>query len=570
MNQKILRRTIFEIIYIPLGILDILLREVNMESGRITVSRALISVSDKAGIVDFARALEACGAEILSTGGTFKLLAGNGVRVTPVDEYTGHPEIMDGRVKTLHPKIHGGILAVRDDPAHAEAMERCGIGRIDMAVVNLYPFEETVAGGAPAEEAIENIDIGGPAMVRSAAKNHAYVAAVVDPADYAAVSAELAANGGALSLDTRKRLAVKAFRHTAAYDAAINAYLSKIYFGEEVLQLYYGSGEFLRYGENPHQTAVFYKDARVTEASMATARLLGGKELSYNTIVDGDAALEAVKELADQPAAAVVKHTNPCGYATGGALAGALEAAWSGDTVSAYGGVIAATREVDLAAAKVLEGRFVELLIAPGFTGDALEFLKQKSASLRILEVGALSAGAKDGRVLKHVVGGMLRQDSDGALFGKWETVTKARFPDNKEKLAEFACKACKHVKSNAIVLAQEYSGGVYRVVGIGAGQPNRVDSLRKLAVTKAAENVRADYEKRGEPVPEGRCPEWGGFVMASDAFFPFADTIEEANAAGIRFIVQPGGSKRDGEVIEACDKFGIAMAFTGMRHFRH
>jgi phosphoribosylaminoimidazolecarboxamide formyltransferase/IMP cyclohydrolase len=340
--------------------------------------------------------------------------------------------------------------------------------------------------------------------------------------------------------------------------------------GEETLQLYYGGGETLRYGENPHQSAVFYKDKRVTEASMATARILGGKELSYNNIVDGDAALEAVKELADRPAAAVIKHTNPCGYATGQTLAQALEAAWSGDTVSAYGSVIAVTREVDLAAAKVLAGRFVELFIAPGFAGDALEYLKQKSASLRILETGDLTAGVKDGRTLKHVAGGMLRQDSDSALFDKWETVTKAQFPENKARLAAFAYKACKHVKSNAIILAQEYSAGQDRIVGIGAGQPNRVDSLRKLAVTKAAENVRADYEKRGEPVPQGIPPEFGELVMASDAFFPFADTVDEAHAAGIRFIVQPGGSKRDGEVIEACDKYGIAMVFTGMRHFRH
>jgi phosphoribosylaminoimidazolecarboxamide formyltransferase/IMP cyclohydrolase len=407
-------------------------------------------------------------------------------------------------------------------------------------------------------------------MIRSAAKNHEFVTVAVDPADYALIESELSAGGGAVSLETRRRLAAKAFRHTSAYDAAINTYLSKIYMDEEALQLYYESGSVMRYGENPHQSAVFYRDRRVTEASMATARLLSGKELSYNNIVDGDAALEAVKELAGAPAASVIKHTNPCGYATGATLAQALEAAWSGDTVSAYGGIIAVSRTVDLDAAKVLAGRFVELFIAPDFNDDALEYLKQKSASLRILQVGGFDAGVKDKHTLKYVTGGMLRQDRDDALFEKWEAVTKAQFPAAKDALAKFAYRACKHVKSNAIVLAQEYADGCHRVVGMGAGQPNRIDSFRKLAVTKAMENIRADYEKRGEPAPQGLAPEFGEFVMASDAFFPFADTIEEAHAAGIRFIVQPGGSKRDGEVVEACDKYGIAMMFTGMRHFRH
>jgi len=541
-----------------------------MEKGQVAVGRALISVSDKAGVVDFARMLVSHGVEVLSTGGTCKLLSDNGVPVIAVDSYTGHPEIMGGRVKTLHPKVHGGILAVRDNSEHVRDMGECGIGAIDMVVVNLYPFERTVAGGAGVAEAVENIDIGGPAMVRSGAKNHAFVAVVVDPADYAAIEAELAATGGAVGLETRRRLAVKAFRHTSAYDAAINAYLSKIYLEEEVLQLYYGGGEALRYGENPHQSAVFYRDGRVTEASMASAELLGGKELSYNNIVDGDAALEAVKELADAPAAAIIKHTNPCGYATGETLASALEAAWSGDTVSAFGGVIAVTRAVDIDAAKVLAGRFVELLIAPDFSGEALEYLKQKSSSLRILKTGGLADGVREAHVLKHVTGGMLKQGRDDAVFEKWETVTKAQFPGNKGKLAVFANKACKHVKSNAIVLAQEYLAGFNRVVGMGAGQPNRVDSLRKLAVTKAAENIRVDYEKRGDQAPQGTAPEFCELVMASDAFFPFADTIDEANAVGIRYIVQPGGSKRDSEVIEACDRYGIAMVFTGMRHFRH
>jgi len=534
------------------------------------VKRALISVSDKSGVVEFAGALASRGVEIVSTGGTHKLLSESGVPVTAVEAYTGHPEIMDGRVKTLHPKVHGGILAVRDNPEHVREMGECGISAIDMVVVNLYPFEKTVAGGAGIEECVENIDIGGPAMVRSAAKNHAFVTVVVDPADYAAIEGELSAHGGAVTLDTRRRLAVKAFRHTSAYDAAINAHLSKIYLGEDVLQLYYGGGEVLRYGENPHQSAVFYRGAGASGASISAAEALGGKELSYNNIVDGDAALEAVKEIAGTAAAAVVKHNNPCGYATGSTLDRALEAAWSGDTVSAYGSVIAVTQAVDIAAAKVLAGRFVEMLIAPGFDSDALDYLKQKSSALRLLKVGNLADGAGDAHVYKHVVGGMLKQDRDAALVEKWEVVTKAQFPEAKKELAMFACKACKHIKSNAIVLAQEYESGQYRLIGMGAGQPNRVDSLRKLAATKAEENIRADYEKRGESAPNGILPEFGNLVMVSEAFFPFADSIDAANELGLRYIVQPGGSKRDGEVIEACDKYGIAMAFTGMRHFRH
>jgi phosphoribosylaminoimidazolecarboxamide formyltransferase/IMP cyclohydrolase len=536
----------------------------------VPVRRALISVSDKSGVVEFARALASRGVEIVSTGGTHRLLSENGVPVVAVEAYTGHPEVMGGRVKTLHPKVHGGILAVRDNPAHLKEMAECGIGVIDMVAVNLYPFEKTVAGGAGIEECVENIDIGGPAMVRSAAKNHAFVAVVVDPADYALVERELSANGGAVTLNTRRRLAVKAFRHTSAYDAAINAHLSKIYLEEDVLQLYYGNGEAMRYGENPHQSAVFYRGVGAVGASMATAEALGGKELSYNNIVDGDAALEAVRELAGVAAAAVVKHNNPCGYATGATLERALEAAWSGDTVSAYGSVIAVTRSVDIAAANVLAGRFVEVLIAPDFDVDALDYLKRKSSALRLLRVGDLAAGTGDVDVYKRVVGGMLRQERDAALVEKWEVVTKARFPENKKALALFACKACKHIKSNAIVLAQEYESGHYRLVGMGAGQPNRIDSLRKLAATKAEENIRADYEKRGESVPEGILPEFGNLVMVSEAFFPFADSVDVANALGLRYIVQPGGSKRDAEVIEACDKYGIAMAFTGMRHFRH
>ncbi|MFP4013958.1 MAG: bifunctional phosphoribosylaminoimidazolecarboxamide formyltransferase/IMP cyclohydrolase [Chitinispirillaceae bacterium] len=534
------------------------------------IKRVLISVSDKTGVVEFARSLARRGVEILSTGGTYKKLRENGIEVMTVDSYTGHPEIMDGRVKTLHPRVHGGILGVRDNAEHMKAMEENGIKPIDMIVVNLYPFQQTIARpDVTIGEAIENIDIGGPTMVRSAAKNHAYVTVVVDPADYNVIVEEMEQDG-AVSFTTRKRLAVKAFRHTADYDSGIDTYLSKVYMEEEVLRLSYSEGVELRYGENPHQKATFYKDKKSVEPSLANGRQLNGKGLSYNNIVDGDAALEAVKELADVPASAIIKHTNPCGYATGTTLDEALGSAWSGDPVSAFGSVIAVSRTVDLKAAEVLSGRFVEMIIAPGYDADALEFLKKKSSALRVIEVGDLKAGEKDTSVLKHVTGGILRQDRDGQVFGKMETVTRARFPSSKQKLAGFAYRACKHVKSNAIVLAQEYQEGLYRIIGIGAGQPNRVDALRKLAVTKARENLSAEYTAADKQLPPGNFEEFGEFVMASDAFFPFADTIEEANAVGIRYIVQPGGSKRDGEVIEACDKFGIAMAFTGMRHFRH
>ncbi len=534
------------------------------------IKRALLSVSDKTGLVDFARKLADRGVEILSTGGTWKMLSDNGIPVVSVDSYTGHPEIMDGRVKTLHPRVHGGILAVRDNPEHVAAMQQNGIKPIDLVVVNLYPFQQTISKpNVTIEEAIENIDIGGPTMVRSAAKNHAYVSIVVDPADYEVIASELDKEG-AVSFETRKRLAVKAYRHTADYDSGIDAYLSKVYLEEEILRLSYNYGDVLRYGENPHQSAVFYKDRKSTEPSLANARQLNGKELSYNNIVDGDAALDAVKELTSVPAAAIIKHTNPCGYATGETLAQALEAAWSGDPVSAFGSVIAVSRTVDLKAAQVLSGRFVEVLIAPSYSEDALEFLKQKSSALRILAVGDLNAGQKDQYTLKYVTGGILKQGRDNGLFQSWENVTKPDFPESKQKLAEFAYKACKHVKSNAIVLAQEYQGGLYRIIGIGAGQPNRVDALRKLAVTKARENLSSEYAQANKAHPDGAFPEFSDFVMASDAFFPFADTVEEAFDAGIRYIVQPGGSKRDEEVIEACNKFGIAMVFTGMRHFRH
>jgi phosphoribosylaminoimidazolecarboxamide formyltransferase/IMP cyclohydrolase len=532
----------------------------------VTITRALISVSDKSGIVTFARMLSTKGIEILSTGGTARELSNNGIAVKTVDSFTGFPEIMDGRVKTLHPKVHGGLLAVRDNPTHAEQMKKNGIQPIDLVIVNLYPFKATIEKpDVSLEEAIENIDIGGPAMLRSAAKNHAYVTVVVDPADYETISTAIQSKGY-VPLDMRRYLASKAFSHTADYDATIDMYLSRMYLHEEVLRMNFRNGVELRYGENPHQSACFYKSKDCTEPCMATAFQLHGKDLSYNNLVDGDAALEAVKELWEVPAAAVIKHTNPCGYATGATLADALEAAWSGDTVSAFGSVIAVSKAMDMTAAKVLSGRFVEVLIAPDFTEDALKFLKEKSTQLRILKAGELTGKSQERYSYKHIVGGMLRQDRDRIEFEKWETVTTMPFPEAKGALARFTWKACKHVKSNAIMLGQEYKSNAYRIVGMGAGQPNRVDSLRKLCVTKAKENFAAEKKVEAGDFAQ----EFSGLVLASDAFFPFADTIEEAHRIGIRYIVQPGGSKRDNEVIEACNKYGMAMVFTGTRHFRH
>lgn len=527
------------------------------------ISRAIISVSDKTGIVDLARKLSALGVEILSTGGTHKAIADSGIKVATIDSYTGFPEIMDGRVKTLHPKVHGGLLAIRDNKNHIAQAAANGITFIDMVIVNLYPFRETIAKpGIAIEEAIENIDIGGPTMLRSAAKNHAFVTVVVDPADYAIIIEELSLTGG-VSLQTRRQLALKAFRHTADYDAAIDTYLSKAFLNEPVLHLAARGGQRLRYGENPHQSAVFYPDLAIKEASLGRATQLHGKELSYNNIVDGDAALEAAKEVASLPAAVVVKHMNPCGFATGATIEEALIQAWWGDPVSAYGSVIALTRTVDLKTAEFLKGKFVEILIAPDFDPDALELLRQKSKDIRLLAVGPIDTGSDQKIIVKHVIGGYLTQDRDSADVDKWECVTTAPFSSDREALARFSWKVCKHVKSNAIILAQQYGPGKFRLAGMGPGQPNRVDSLRRLAVPRAQENLALDNSETAQH-------EFGKLVMASDAFFPFADTIDEAHKCGIQYIVQPGGSKRDAEVIDACNKYGIAMVFTGMRHFRH
>jgi len=557
------------------------------------IERALISVFDKTGIVEFAQELATLGIEIISTGGTAKLLLENGINVTPVEKVTGFPEMMDGRVKTLHPKIHGALLGLRDNSTHANQAKELGIKWIDLVVVNLYPFEKTIArDNVELAEAIENIDIGGPTMLRSAAKNYRFVTVITDPEDYNKVIEEIKKTGG-VSLEMRGLLAVKVFRLTADYDGAIDRYLSEMFANEKILRLRYNRGEELRYGENSHQKATFFLDEKSHEPSVARAKVLHGKAMSYNNYVDADAALEAVKELQGQVGVAVVKHTNPCGYAVGATPREALERAWAGDPISAFGSVIACNTKVDLAFAEFLKGKnvrhvgyivkdgklisqelpskFVEVVIAPDFDDETVELLS-KAKNLRILKTGALDMSEREVKTYRKITGGMLEMDRDIEVWERFETVTEKSFGENKKKLAEFTYKACKYTKSNAIVLGREYRPGFYQVIGMGAGQPNRIDSLRKLAVAKALENLQIEYELLKIDISfEAYCREqFENMVLASDAFFPFNDTVYAAAEAGIQYIIQPGGSIRDSDSIEACNKTGIAMAFTGMRHFRH
>jgi phosphoribosylaminoimidazolecarboxamide formyltransferase/IMP cyclohydrolase len=533
---------------------------------------ALISVSDKTGLLEFAQALAALDIRILSTGGTLKFLKDKGVPATAISEYTGSPEILDGRVKTLHPKIHGGLLGIRDNKDHQDQMAKNSIEAIDIVAVNLYPFRETVAKPDVAlEDAIENIDIGGPAMLRSSAKNYKFVTVVCDPSDYGRVVSELKSEG-ATSPATRQALALKVFRHTADYDSAIDEFLSATLEKSPSLRLSFVQGKTLRYGENDHQKATFFLEKAGKEPNLGTAKQLHGKELSFNNLVDADAALESVRELHAAPAVSIIKHMNPCGYATGATLAEAFEAAWEGDPVSAFGSVIAVTRQVDLATAEKLKGRFVELLIAPGFAPDALEYLQKKSKDIRLLDIGSLVPAA-DRKVYKHILGGMLVQDRDVELNRKWESPTKTALPDSMKELALFTWKACKHVKSNAIVIGQEYAPGRFTLVGMGPGQPNRIDSNLKLCQPRAKENLRKQAEAAGLNGAEADA--WvkaalSKCVMASDAFFPFDDNVVAAHEGGIRYILQPGGSLRDADVIATADKLGVAMVFTGTRHFRH
>jgi phosphoribosylaminoimidazolecarboxamide formyltransferase/IMP cyclohydrolase len=537
------------------------------------VKRALLSVSDKTGIAEFARGLESLGVKIISTGGTAKIIRDAGVEVTDVSEITGCPEMMGGRVKTLHPRIHGGLLCLRDSKEHMEEAAREDISLIDMVAVNLYPFEVTVSKeGVELEEAIENIDIGGPTLLRSAAKNYRSVTVISDPSDYGHVLKELRSSGIVSDL-TRAALAVKAFRHTADYDAAIDTYLSKTLLGKEVLRLNFTDGVKLRYGENWHQEAFFYKDIKIEGPSLAKAAQLHGKELSYNNYVDADNALQTVKELGNaSPAVAIVKHNNPCGLATGNTLLQALKAAWDGDPISAFGSIICTNEIFDLEAATFLNGKFVEIILAPDFKPDALEYLKNKSENLRLLKLPELKEAFGTDYTYKYIIGGMLKQSRDIGIYEKWEYVTDIAYPENKRSVSEFCLKACKATKSNAVILAYEYEPGFFMVLGMGAGQPNRVDSIRKLAATKAVENLRLIYERENPGIPfEDYCKKIiSECVMVSDAFFPFDDSIIYAAKSNIRYIVSPGGSIRDSEVIATANRLGVSMVFTGMRHFLH
>ena len=524
------------------------------------IKRALLSVSDKSGLVELGRALAARGVELVSTGGTAKALREAELDVRDISDLTGFPEMMDGRVKTLHPKVHGGLLAVRDDAAHAAAMEKHAIGAIDLVVVNLYPFEATVMRGADRPEIIENIDIGGPSMVRSSAKNHQYVTIVTDPADYETLMGELENGNGATSLDFRKRMAAKAFAATAAYDSMISQWFAFADQGEMFPGMLAVNGKaptVLRYGENPHQQAALYTPVGPHGRGIAQAKQLQGKELSYNNYNDADAALELCAEFkGSDPAVVIVKHANPCGVAQAGTMLEAWDAALACDSVSAFGGIVAVNRELDGQTAEAICQIFTEVVIAPSVTEAAREaFAKKKN--LRLLTVGDLPDPRRGGLTVKPITGGLLVQTRDnGAISEADLKVVTERAPSEQElKDCLFAWTVARHVKSNAIVYAKNGS-----TAGIGAGQMNRRDSSR-IAAMKAAEAA----EKYGWP--ESRAV---GSAVASDAFFPFADGLLAAAEAGATAVIQPGGSIRDDEVIEAANKAGLAMVFTGMRHFRH
>jgi phosphoribosylaminoimidazolecarboxamide formyltransferase / IMP cyclohydrolase len=520
------------------------------------IARALLSVSDKTGLVPFAQALAARGVEILSTGGTARALGEAGIAVTEVAEVTGFPEMLDGRVKTLHPAIHGGLLARRDREEHMAALARAHIRAIDLLAVNLYPFAATLARGASPEDCIENIDIGGPALIRAAAKNHADVTVATDPADYALVLEEMARLDGATGIELRRRLAGLAYARTAAYDAAIAQWFAarENETFPPVLALGAVLKETLRYGENPHQAAAFYVTGE-RRPGVATARQLQGRELSFNNLNDTDAAFELVAEFAE-PAVAIIKHANPCGVAVAGDLRQAWERALACDPVSAYGGIVAVNRPLDAATAEAAAKRFVEVVIAPAVTPEARAALERRTA-LRLLEAGALPDPTAAGVNLRSVAGGYLLQTRDNGRIGAADLKTVTRRAPTPQEVSDLLFAACvaKHVKSNAIVYAK---GGA--TVGIGAGQMNRVDSSR-IAAQKAADAGKAAGLAESPAI---------GSVVASDAFFPFADGLEAAVAAGATAVIQPGGSIRDADVIAAADKAGIAMVFTGMRHFRH
>jgi phosphoribosylaminoimidazolecarboxamide formyltransferase / IMP cyclohydrolase len=516
------------------------------------ITRALISVSNKNGILDFARGISELGIEILSTGGTAKMLRDAGVNVKDVSEFTGFPEMLDGRVKTLHPKIHGGLLGRRNNTEHVKQMKQYGIEPIDLVVVNLYPFEQTVAKpGCTLEDAIENIDIGGPTMLRSAAKNYTDVAVVVSPRDYGRVLEEIRKTG-AVSLKTRFELCRTVFLHTARYDSAISAWLDNQVPADEktrfpnILTLQFEKIQNLRYGENPHQQGAFYREFGRKEPSVSSAKQLQGKEMSFNNFLDANSALELAKEYS-QTAAVIVKHNNPCGVATASTPVEAYRKARDCDPVSAFGGVIAFNRMVDYDTAKELTATFVEVVVAPEFAPDALDELRKKK-DVRILDIGPSVTGTPEGMDLKKIVGGLIYQDRDLGRISDVKALrvaTKRNPTDDEYEALAFAWKVCKHVKSNAVVFTTRDM-----TIGIGAGQMSRLDSVR-LA------KIKAQFPLMGT-------------VLASDAFFPFRDGLDEAAEAGVKAVIQPGGSLKDEEVINAAEEHGIAMIMTGMRHFRH
>jgi len=515
------------------------------------ITRALVSVSDKTGIVEFCRALSQQKIEILSTGGTAQILAENDIPVIEVANYTGYPEMMDGRVKTLHPKVHGGILGRRgiDD----NMMAANGIAAIDMVVVNLYPFEQTIANpDCDLTTAIENIDIGGPTMIRAAAKNHKDVAVVIDPTDYQDILSELTENKAMLSQETRFKLAQKSFAHTARYDTAIATYLDKINNTEfpETLNLQFHQIQTMRYGENPHQNAAFYQESTPISGTIAATKQLQGKALSYNNIADSDAALECVKSFTEQPTCVIVKHANPCGVAQTDSLLSAYQLAYATDPTSAFGGIIAFNQELDEITAKtIIDQQFVEVIIAPTISEAAQSVLSEK-ANIRVLECGIWTSGNEPTLDFKRVAGGLLVQDTDHGQISVAELKTVSKRAPTEQELTDllFAWKVSKFVKSNAIVYCKDG-----RTIGVGAGQMSRIYSAKIAGIKAADENL-----------------EVAGSAMASDAFFPFRDGIDFAAEAGITAVIQPGGSMRDNEVIAAADEHNMAMVFTGMRHFRH
>ena len=526
----------------------------------VTVKRALLSVSDKTGLVELGRDLAARGVELVSTGGTARALRDAGLAVKDISELTGFPEMMDGRVKTLHPKVHGGLLAVRDDAAHAAAMEEHDIGAIDLVVVNLYPFEATVAKGAGRPEIIENIDIGGPSMVRSSAKNHAYVTIVTDPADYAALQGELADRDGATSYDFRKAMAAKAFAATAAYDSMIANWFAQSDQGQALPDRLFANGrkaDELRYGENPHQSAAIYIPAGPPARGIPQAEQVQGKELSYNNYNDADAALNLVSEFAGQdPAIVIVKHANPCGVAQAGSQIEAWEAALACDSVSAFGGIVASNTPLDGRTAEAICKIFTEVVVAPDADEEARAFFAAKK-NLRLLLTGELPDAARGGLSIKSITGGILAQSRDNGRITRDDLKVVTERAPTEQELDDclFAWTVAKHVKSNAIVYAKDGA-----TAGIGAGQMNRRDSARIAAIKAQEAAGKYDWDQ----------PRTVGSAVASDAFFPFADGLLSAAEAGATAVIQPGGSMRDQEVIDAANEKGLAMIFTGMRHFNH